>query len=69
MAPPEKEIQTWSHPEPGMPLQEKDLPTLRHTEDGFKVIETYVLKTGVVERADGKRLAYHDIRVYLDKKS
>lgn len=41
------------------------LPVLKHVNEGCKVVDAHIQACGVVER-DGKRLEFHDIRVYIE---
>lgn len=50
-------------------LNESSLPVLKHeTADGrrFKAIACEITAAGVVERPDGSRVEYQDMRVYLE---
>ena len=41
------------------------VPVLRHLSVEMPVVEAQLLASGVVERANGERLEYQDIRVYV----
>ena len=45
-------------------LNTESLPTTRHTET-YQPREGYIQAVGIVERSDGTRLEFHDVRLYF----